>query len=131
MPQYSLTHAQHDAFNFIKAYIVENDGVSPSYDEIRVAFGLKSKSGVVRLVEALKERGYIRCLPHTARSITLVDQNRFSECCGCRVKIAPGTSLIAAPCPALEKIKRWGWPCQKSMAETPILSESDGGKNDS
>jgi repressor LexA len=44
----------------------------PSFDEMKVALGLKSKSGVHRLVDALEERGYIRRIPNRARAIELV-----------------------------------------------------------
>ena len=45
--------------------------VCPSYDEMAAALGLKSKSGIHRLVDGLEKRGYVRRLPGTARSLTL------------------------------------------------------------
>lgn len=65
-----MTRRQRDALNFIAAYIQEH-GISPSFDEINIGLGLNSKSGVHRLVEALRERGEIEYLPYRARSIRL------------------------------------------------------------
>ena len=67
----SLTRKQSQ----LLAYITDRlmiDNVSPSYDEMRVALGLKSKSGVNRLVNALEERKYISRLHNRARAIELV-----------------------------------------------------------
>lgn len=51
----------------------------PSFDEMRVACGLKSKSGVHRLISALEERGYIRRALNRARAIELVETPRLPE----------------------------------------------------
>ena len=48
------------------------DGISPSFDEMRESLGLKSKSGVHRLLGSLQERGFIRRLPHRARAIEVL-----------------------------------------------------------
>jgi repressor LexA len=45
------------------------DGVSPSFEEMKLALGLKSKSGIHRLIEALEERGYLERLPNRARAL--------------------------------------------------------------
>ena len=50
----------------------QNNGISPSFDEMRIGVGLRSKSGVHRLVTSLNERGYIRRLYHRARSIEVI-----------------------------------------------------------
>ncbi len=55
------------------------EGVVPSYDEIREALGLASKSGVFRLVDALEARGQIRRMRHYARSIQIVGSNSRLE----------------------------------------------------
>jgi len=65
-----LTLAQKNALDFITSYIARY-GYSPSFDEIKKALGLHSKSGVFRLVRALQERGRIRVLRNRARSITI------------------------------------------------------------
>jgi hypothetical protein len=71
-PKSGLTIHQKELLAFIKARY-EIDGISPSYDEMRDAMGLNSKSGVNRLIIALEERGYIRRLPNRARAIVPVE----------------------------------------------------------
>ncbi|TDI64649.1 MAG: transcriptional repressor LexA [Alphaproteobacteria bacterium] len=66
-----LTRKQHDLLNFIHERIRES-GVSPSFEEMKDALGLKSKSGVHRLITALEERGFIRRLAHRARALEIV-----------------------------------------------------------
>lgn len=65
-----LTGKQRDLLNFIKAYSDENE-CSPSYDEMRLAMGLRSKSGIHRLLHALAERGAVALMPNRARSIVV------------------------------------------------------------
>ena len=57
-----LTAKQRELLLFIDARLKES-GISPSFDEMREALDLKSKSGVHRLISALEERGFIRRLP--------------------------------------------------------------------
>lgn len=71
--KYNLTDKQRETFDFIKTYIKEN-GKSPNYDEIMAGINLKSKSGVNVLVNALRERGWIRYIPKKARSITIIEE---------------------------------------------------------
>lgn len=66
-----ITPLQSKVMTFIDAYQAKHR-YSPTYDEIKDAFGLRSKSGVHRIIHALVERGAIRILPSTARSIQLV-----------------------------------------------------------
>ncbi len=66
-----LTAKQHELLMFIHQRLRET-GIPPSFDEMREALGLKSKSGIHRLVRALEERGFIRRLPHRARAIEIV-----------------------------------------------------------
>lgn len=66
-----LTHQQNACLSFIQRFISESGGVSPSYDQIKDGIGIKSKSGVHRLLTALEERGFIERLPHRARAIHL------------------------------------------------------------
>lgn len=72
MTQYNLTPKQTECLIAIMNYIDENE-VSPNYDEIAAAMGLRSKSAVFRLVSALEERGHIIRIPSRARSITVVE----------------------------------------------------------
>ncbi|MAM61223.1 transcriptional repressor LexA [Maritimibacter sp. UBA3975] len=63
-----LTKKQLDLLEFIHKRI-QRDGVPPSFDEMKEALQLRSKSGIHRLITALEERGYIRRLAHRARAI--------------------------------------------------------------
>jgi repressor LexA len=66
-----LTAKQRELLMFIDGRLKE-DGVSPSFDEMREALDLKSKSGVHRLISALEERGFIRRLPNRARALEVL-----------------------------------------------------------
>jgi len=66
-----LTRKQLDLLDFIHKR-VQRDGVPPSFDEMKVALSLRSKSGIHRLITALEERGFIRRLAHRARAIEIV-----------------------------------------------------------
>ncbi len=66
-----LTRKQHDLLTFINARLGAS-GVSPSFEEMKEALGLKSKSGVHRLINALEERSFIRRLPNRARALEIV-----------------------------------------------------------
>jgi len=66
-----LTAKQRELLLFIQKRLTES-GVSPSFDEMREALDLKSKSGVHRLISALEERGFIRRLPNRARALEVV-----------------------------------------------------------
>ena len=66
-----LTAKQRELLIFIDGRLKE-DGVSPSFDEMREALDLKSKSGVHRLISALEERGFIRRLPNRARALEIL-----------------------------------------------------------
>jgi repressor LexA len=66
-----LTAKQRELLMFIRERLDEN-GISPSFDEMREALDLKSKSGVHRLISALEERGFIRRLPNRARALEVV-----------------------------------------------------------
>lgn len=63
-----LTPKQHELLCFIHNSL-EESGVSPSFEEMKDALGLKSKSGVHRLISALEERGFLRRLPNRARAL--------------------------------------------------------------
>ena len=66
-----LTKKQHQLIIFID-YKLRNSGISPSFDEMKEALKLKSKSGIHRLITGLEERGYIRRLPHRARALEII-----------------------------------------------------------
>jgi len=66
-----LTAKQHELLQFIHERLGKT-GISPSFDEMREALDLKSKSGVHRLISALEERQYIRRLPNRARALEIL-----------------------------------------------------------
>jgi repressor LexA len=66
-----LTRKQYELLLFIHRHLGEH-GVSPSFDEMKEALSLRSKSGIHRLITGLEERGFIRRLPHRARALEVV-----------------------------------------------------------
>lgn len=66
-----LTRKQLELLDFIQKRM-DHDGVPPSFDEMKEALDLRSKSGIHRLITALEERGFIRRLAHRARAIEIV-----------------------------------------------------------
>lgn len=66
-----LTRKQHDLLMFIHERMKES-GIPPSFDEMKDALDLKSKSGIHRLITALEERGFIRRLPNRARALEVI-----------------------------------------------------------
>ncbi|MEZ5892292.1 MAG: transcriptional repressor LexA [Parvularculaceae bacterium] len=81
-----LTKKQHELLIFINDRLQES-GVSPSFDEMKEALDLRSKSGIHRLITALEERGFIRRLPHRARALEVL-------------RLPEGATVNAAPSPA-------------------------------
>jgi repressor LexA len=66
-----LTRKQHELLTFIQNRL-EESGISPSFEEMKEALDLKSKSGVHRLISALEERGFIRRLANRARALEVI-----------------------------------------------------------
>jgi repressor LexA len=66
-----LTRKQHELLTFIHERL-EATGISPSFEEMKEALDLKSKSGIHRLITALEERGFIRRLAHRARALEVL-----------------------------------------------------------
>src|SRR5271154_695373 len=66
-----LTRKQHELLVYINRRLADS-GVSPSFEEMKDALGLKSKSGIHRLISGLEERGFIRRLPHRARALEVM-----------------------------------------------------------
>lgn len=66
-----LTRKQHELLRFIQ-HRLQEDGVPPSFDEMKEALDLRSKSGIHRLITALEERGFIRRMPNRARALEIV-----------------------------------------------------------
>ena len=74
-----LTRKQFELLRFINERLKES-GVPPSFDEMKDALDLRSKSGIHRLITALEERGFIRRLPNRARAIEVMDDNTLRAC---------------------------------------------------
>ncbi|MHB2265138.1 transcriptional repressor LexA [Aliihoeflea sp. PC F10.4] len=66
-----LTRKQHELLLFIHQRLKES-GVPPSFDEMKEALGLASKSGIHRLITALEERGFLRRMPNRARALEVI-----------------------------------------------------------
>src|SRR3569623_3291070 len=66
-----LTRKQSELLTYIQDRLKES-GVSPSFEEMKDALALKSKSGILRLITALEERGFIRRLPNRARALEVI-----------------------------------------------------------
>jgi repressor LexA len=73
-----LTKKQHELICFINDRLADS-GVSPSFEEMKDALDLKSKSGVHRLISALEERGFLRRLPNRARALEVVKMPERAE----------------------------------------------------
>ena len=87
-----LTRKQLQLLEFIHMR-TQSDGVSPSFDEMKEALDLRSKSGIHRLITALEERGFIRRLAHRARAIEITrmpDSLKF-QTMGFEPRIIQGT----------------------------------------
>ena len=84
-----LTAKQHELLMFIHGRLGQS-GISPSFDEMREALDLKSKSGVHRLISALEERKFIRRLPNRARALEII-----------RIPEAQAPAMAAAGRPAV------------------------------
>ena len=100
-----LTQKQKELLLFIHERM-QASGVPPSFDEMKDALDLKSKSGIHRLITALVERGFIRRLPHRARAIEVIKLPESSELGPRRVGFQPsviegsrgrGTELAPPP----------------------------------
>ncbi|WBO23663.1 transcriptional repressor LexA [Sphingomonas abietis] len=105
-----LTRKQHELLLFIHERLAET-GVSPSFEEMKDALDLKSKSGVHRLIRALEERSFIRRLPNRARALEVM---RMPE------KVIPlkqATTATPAPPPPAPKIPA---AANDSVIELPL-----------
>jgi repressor LexA len=93
-----LTRKQHELLCFINNRLVET-GVSPSFEEMKEALDLKSKSGVHRLISALEERNFIRRLPNRARALEVV---RMPEIAAPATKATPPAPARKSAPPVLQ-----------------------------
>ncbi|HEX8223364.1 MAG TPA: transcriptional repressor LexA [Allosphingosinicella sp.] len=89
-----LTRKQSELLTYIQARLAES-GISPSFEEMKEALQLKSKSGVHRLISALEERGFIRRLPNRARALEILRMPDGQAAIGSQPK-APATASTQA-----------------------------------
>jgi repressor LexA len=94
-----LTRKQIELLDFIRIRL-DRDGVPPSFDEMKDALDLRSKSGIPRLITALEERGFIRRLAHRARALEILKLPEAMEKPGFSPRVITG-SKPAAPRDAL------------------------------
>ena len=99
-----LTRKQHELLTFIQTRL-EDSGISPSFEEMKEALDLKSKSGVHRLISALEERGFIRRLPNRARALEVIrDSDAIAAKPAARAAASSAAALapLRSPPPARE-----------------------------
>jgi repressor LexA len=101
-----LTAKQHELICFIHDRLAET-GVSPSFEEMKEALDLKSKSGVHRLISALEERQFLRRLPNRARALEVVKmpERPTTATRAAPASIAPAATSRPAPQPANDVIE--------------------------
>lgn len=105
-----LTRKQHELLLYIHRHLNEH-GVSPSFDEMKDALGLKSKSGIHRLISGLEERRFLRRLPHRARALEVL---RLPESAGTQAAASPPA---AADSNVVRPDFRGATPDQKARAQ--------------
>lgn len=118
-----LTRKQLDLLEFIHER-VQSDGVPPSFDEMKDALDLRSKSGIHRLITALEERGFIRRLAHRARAIEIVKLPEPMQKRGFRPVVIDGKG--AAPSkPARQPAE--SLPVHVDACELPVMGRIAAG----
>lgn len=110
-----LTRKQKELLLLIRERIAR-EGVTPSFDEMKEALGLRSKSGIHRLITGLEERGFIRRLPHRARALEILRLPEAEESKpAAKIKAAAEAALSMLSLPLYGRI----------AAGTPIEAISD------
>lgn len=112
-----LTKKQLDLLTFIHKR-VQTEGVPPSFDEMKEALDLRSKSGIHRLITALEERGFIRRLAHRARAIEIIKLPDAIEGGGFRPRVIEGD---ARPAPV------GSMPVEAYATELPMMGRIAAG----
>ena len=116
-----LTRKQHELIRFIQERL-EESGVSPSFEEMKEALDLKSKSGVHRLISALEERGFIRRLPNRARALEVLKQPEdVTTKASARAAASSNSSLTPLVKPAAPR------PPANDVIEIPLHGRSAAG----
>jgi repressor LexA len=96
-----LTAKQHELLHFIQQKL-DASGISPSFEEMKEALGLKSKSGIHRLISALEERGFLRRLPNRARALEVIKVPEAAK--SATSKDRDNVVPMRKPAPALQPI---------------------------
>lgn len=112
-----LTRKQRDLLEFIHKR-VQRDGVPPSFDEMKEALDLRSKSGIHRLITALEERGFIRRLAHRARAIEIVKMPEAMDKGGFSPRVIDGDKADAP---------RGAMPVSVAAVELPVMGRIAAG----
>ena len=107
-----LTRKQHELLTYIHSHL-ETTGISPSFEEMKEALDLKSKSGIHRLVSALEERGYLRRLKNRARALEVLRLPGVDEVKPVRDK---GQNVVAP---------NFGGKTAPSDANAPVAANTD------
>ncbi|MEE9389389.1 MAG: transcriptional repressor LexA [Paracoccaceae bacterium] len=126
-----LTKKQLELLNFINNR-VQREGVPPSFDEMKEALNLRSKSGIHRLITALEERGFIRRLAHRARAIEIVKlPDALGKTTGFTPRVIEGDkSDPPAAAIAVDSIHAIELPLMGRIAAgLPIEAIADGSEN--
>ncbi len=124
-----LTRKQHDLLMFIHGRLQET-GVPPSFDEMKDALDLKSKSGIHRLITALEERGFIRRLPNRARALEIL---RLPESVGQKARsgftpsVIDGSRTTRAPTSNVTSIDRRVPEAANQSAGIPMMGRIAAG----
>jgi repressor LexA len=113
-----LTRKQYDLLHFIHDRM-RRDGVPPSFEEMKDALDLRSKSGIHRLITALEERGFIRRLAHRARAIEIVKLPDSLE--------AGGGFKLAAVDGGRPERPAAGAPVEAASLELPVMGRIAAG----
>ena len=119
-----LTKKQRDLLLFIHERLSEDD-IPPSFEEMKDALGLKSKSGIHRLISGLEERGYIERLPHRARALEIkkLPEGMKSGNDNDNIGDAVTAAYAGGNLPGFEQVPLYG----KIAAGTPIEAIADEG----
>jgi repressor LexA len=98
-----LTRKQKELLLLIRDRLAV-DGVPPSFDEMKEALGLKSKSGIHRLITGLEERGFIKRLPHRARALEILRMPEGNEATASASRKSRTDLSLSAPLPDMAAI---------------------------
>lgn len=112
-----LTRKQHELLMFINHHL-EATGFSPSFDEMKAALDLKSKSGIHRLITALEERGFLKRRAHRARALEVVKLPQLAP---------PAERIVAEDAEAKVLHGRFGRPARPEAIALPLFGKIAAG----